>query len=173
MRFKLVAAAFAAGSLAVGGVTVASADSGGSSPDHGGQTIRLSTTTEKSATLDLDGNKAFSLGDQQVFWDEVFARDGGERMGLDGGVCTIVRVTDADKGAGTAQCVVTLSLPDGQITTQGLVDVNGDELPPPFDIAIAGGTGAYKDARGQVTVEELSNTKANVTVHLSGHPSNG
>jgi hypothetical protein len=168
MRFKLAVAAIAATTLAAGGVTLASADSGGSSDGNGGQTIKLFTVLQKP-TADIDlGDEGFSLGDQQVFSDDVFAKKGGAKLGFDAGVCTIVRVTDPKTFAGTAQCVVTVSLAEGQIAAQGLVTFVGDELPAPFDIAITGGTGAYKDAGGQVTVEELNATDTNLTLQLSG-----
>jgi hypothetical protein len=163
MRFKLAVAATAA-TMAFGGVALASANSGGSSDDHGGQTIFAVTVQ----TTDIDlGATGFSLGDQQVFSDDLSARKGASTLGTDGGVCTIVRVTDAKKFAGTAQCVVTLSLPGGQIALQGLVTFTGDDLPEPFDIAVTGGTGDYRDASGQATVEELNDTDANLTLHLS------
>jgi hypothetical protein len=160
MRFKLAAAAIAAGGLALGGVTLASADSDG-------QTIKLFTrTAQAEENIDL-GSKGFSLGDQLVFSDDVYNKKGGTKIGFDGGVCTIVRVDDAAKFAGTSQCIATLHLADGDIASQGLVTFHGNETPPPFDFAITGGTDAYKNASGFLTVDELNATDANLTLHLS------
>jgi hypothetical protein len=167
MRFKLAVAAIAAIALGAGGVALASADSNGGGDDHEGKTIKFFALTVQTADIDL-GDKGFSLGDQTVFSDDLYNKKGGTKLGVDGGVCTIVRITDAKTFSGTAQCVVTASLAGGQIATQGLVSFAGNQLPPPFDIAITGGTGAYKNASGQVTVQELSDTEANLTVQLSG-----
>jgi hypothetical protein len=162
MRFKLAVAATAA-TMAFGGVALASANAGGSGHDDG---RTLFDTTVQSTDIDL-GDKGFSQGDQLIFADDLFAKKDDPKIGRAGGVCTVVRVTDAEKFSGTAQCVVTLSLPDGQITVQGLLEFTGDELPAPFDLAITGGTDAYSDAGGQVTVEETSDTEATLTLHLS------
>lgn len=165
MRFKLAVAATAA-TMAFGGVALASAQSGRSSDDHWRSGETIFALTVQTTNIDL-GDKDFSLGDQMVFADDLSAKEGGSTFGTDGGVCTVVRVTDAKAYSGTSQCAVTLSLRDGQIAVQGLVEFTGDDLPEPFDIAVTGGTGAYRDASGFVTVEELSDTKANLTLHLS------
>jgi hypothetical protein len=165
MRVKLAVAGITAALIAAGGVTLASAHESGSSHDRGTQVFTVFTVTVQSQFLDL-GPQGFSLGDQQVFSDDVYDHKGGTKIGTDGVVCTIVRVTDASTGSGTAQCVATASLPDGQITIQGFVSFTGEALPAPFQNAITGGTGAYANARGQVTVEELSETEANLTVEL-------
>jgi hypothetical protein len=165
MRVKLAVAAICAVGLAVGGVTLASAHPTGSSDDHGTQVFTVFTVTVQSESLDL-GPQGFSLGDQVVFADDVYDHKGGTKIGTDGVVCTVVRVTDAATGSGTAQCVATAQLADGQITVQGFNSFTGDELPAPFQLAITGGTGAYANARGQVTVEELSETEANITLEL-------
>jgi hypothetical protein len=165
MRFKVAVAAIAAAAVGITAATAASADpNGNGGGDHHGDTFFA--VTVQAANIDL-GAAGFSLGDQFVFTDDLFDRRGGHKVGTDGGVCTIVRVTDAAAGTGTAQCVVTASITDhGQITTQGLVDESGDTTPPPFDSAITGGTGDFADAGGFITVEELSETEANITVHL-------
>jgi hypothetical protein len=162
MRFKLAIAAIAA-TMAFGGVALASANAGGSGHDDG---LTLFDRTVQTTDIDL-GDKGFSLGDQLIFADDLFAKKDDPKIGSAGGVCTVVRVADAKKFSGTAQCVVTLWLRDGQITVQGLLEFPGEGLPEPFDLAVTGGTGAYRDAGGQVTVEELSDTEANLTLHLS------
>jgi hypothetical protein len=165
MRVKLAVAGIAAAVLAVGGVTLASAHPAGPSHDHGGNVFTVFALTVQSEFLDL-GSQGFSLGDQQIFADDLYDHQGGTKVGSDGVVCTVVRVTDATAGSGTAQCVATASLADGQITTQGFISFTGGVLPAPFQNAITGGTGAYATARGQITVEELSDTESNITVEL-------
>jgi hypothetical protein len=51
------------------------------------------------------------------------------------------------------QCLVTLRLPEGQITLQGLIDFSA-QAGPSFTVAVTGGTGAYRTAHGQATVTE-------------------
>ena len=165
MRIKLAVAVLAASILALGGVTLASANSNGASDNNGAHAMKLFALTVQIDFIDL-GAKGFSLGDEQVFSDDLLDTKGGTKLGVDGGVCTVVRVTDVKLGSGSAQCAVTLSLANGQIAVQGLVTFVGNETPPPFDLAITGGTGAFKEARGTVTVEETSETEANLTVNV-------
>jgi hypothetical protein len=63
----------------------------------------------------------------------------------------------------TFHCVATLSLADGQLTSQGLVTFT--EAPEPrFRIAVTGGTGAYRTAHGEVAVLETAAGRNDVTV---------
>ncbi|MEU2121121.1 hypothetical protein ABZ507_04745 [Nocardia niwae] len=64
-------------------------------------------------------------------------------------------------------CQATLWLPDGQMTGQGMVVDPGTPSKAEYDIAITGGTGSYKAARGYIHVEVISETSTNLTVHLN------
>jgi hypothetical protein len=108
-----------------------------------------------------------SLGDSNVFSETI--TQNGKNVGLAGGICTTIKVTTkAGKVATvTQQCVVTASLPKGQLTFQGIATFTntGPVTTPTF--AITGGTGAYRTARGDITVSQLSNpnqTKIRVTL---------
>jgi hypothetical protein len=82
-------------------------------------------------------------------------------------VPTAVRVTNAATASGVLQCLVTFSLPGGQITTQALNTVtNGQFTTGTQTGAITGGTGRYRDASGQFAVDVLSETEANITFFL-------
>jgi hypothetical protein len=89
------------------------------------------------------------VGDRfSVFGDVV---RNGERVGAGGYECVTLLFRPGADPAGqpdalTDQCVGTLSLRQGQITAQGLVDRTG---PVPVTIAITGGTGAYRTAHGE------------------------
>jgi hypothetical protein len=84
-----------------------------------------------------------SAGDETVVHDTLVT-PAGVGAGHDGGVCTFTDVTVPE-----ANCLITFSLPLGQITTQFL------NTPPPTKIgAITGGTGAYRHAHGQITLHE-------------------
>ena len=52
-------------------------------------------------------------------------------------------------------CVATLRLRRGQITLQGLIEVQGEDDPGPFTVAITGGTGKYIGAGGKAVVREV------------------
>jgi len=163
MRSRLGIAGLMALVLAAGVVALASASpTPSSSSDHSAREFTLFARTVQSADIDL-GAKGESLGDQFVFSDDVSRVKGGEKRGIDGGVCTIVRMNG--RTSATAQCVVTLSLKEGQLAVQGLVTFSEDS-PSTFVIPITGGSGAYKAAGGEVKVKELNDIDAILTVSL-------
>ena len=65
-------------------------------------------------------------------------------------------------GSGHFQCLATLSLPEGQLTAQGLTTLN--ESGQPFTLAITGGTGAYRTAHGQIRIAPVSETESHYTL---------
>jgi hypothetical protein len=92
--------------------------------------------------IDL-GDPGPSSGDETIVHDTLVT-PAGASVGHDGGVCTFTDVTVPE-----ANCVITFSLPRGQITTQFL------NTPPPQKTgAITGGTGAYRDVLGQISLTE-------------------
>lgn len=155
MSKRLSLAAILATVIAVAGASFAYA--GDSSDDGSTQVIQLVAMGVDATPIDL-GKTGPSQGDQVVFTNDLFRE--GEKVGFDGGVCTAVRV-----GPGESvrfQCQVTLSLPKGQITAQGLFMFAG----PPSDIAITGGTGAYRRVDGELEVDIVSNTETRLTAKL-------
>jgi hypothetical protein len=154
MRTKLAAigAVLVLGAMAAG-TTLSVASAGGDEVE-----LRFRAKTTEQTFLDL-GEKGDSLGDQFVFHDVL--RQAGERVGHDGGVCTITSVA-----ASQAQCLVTAWLSEGQITVQGLIAPTG-EFPERFVFAVTGGTGRYEGASGEVHVIEKSETLARIIVHLA------
>jgi hypothetical protein len=146
--------------LAGAGATFAGADHG-----DGKRGLTFFSTENALALLPVVAGK-FSLGDRVVFSDDVFTAKGGKQVGTDGGECTVVRVTDAATGSGVLQCLVTFSLPGGQITTQALNTLTNGGFAGAQTGAITGGTGKYRDAGGQFTVEFLSGGETNVTFFI-------
>ncbi|MGH8887610.1 MAG: allene oxide cyclase barrel-like domain-containing protein [Egibacteraceae bacterium] len=114
----------------------------------GTEKLEIQSRTVESVDIDVDGNGKFSQGDQSIFADRLI--QDGKHVGTSGGVCTVTRA--ASKKDSTFHCVVTFDLPKGQITTQGLIDAEKKE----FKEAITGGTGAYKNAGGEVLVKLVS-----------------
>jgi hypothetical protein len=91
-----------------------------------------------------------------VFSETLFVR--GREVGVSGAVCTIVQgVPPYDIALN--HCVGTLSLRRGQITLQGLIEVQGEDDPGPFTVAITGGTGRYSGAGGNAVIRDVSPTK--------------
>ena len=111
------------------------------------------------------GEPDFSQADQFVFVNDLFR--GSEPVGKDGGVCTVTRLTA--EGAVTVFCNGSNSLPGGQVVVQGLIDYGpGEEIKEePYSLAITGGTGKYRAARGQVTIKELSTTEFRIMLRIS------
>jgi hypothetical protein len=148
-----------------GSVTTASAatardSSGGGHPT----TVHFVASTIDSALVDL-GTSGLSLGDQAIFTDELI-QDGGS-SGEGHGVCTITRITGtAPSRTVTNECLITGMLPRGQITIQGAFAFVEQSMAPAHRLAVTGGTGAYRTARGQVEVRQLSATENDITIRL-------
>jgi hypothetical protein len=132
------------------GPAVAAAHPGGK------KTLRLVATEDQFEFVDL-GAQGPSLGDELVF-SEVL-RQRGREVGTSGVVCTVTAIA-VPYEVQTFHCVGTLSLRRGQITLQGLIEVQGEDDPGPFVVAITGGTGAYRGAGGQATVFDISEDRS-------------
>ncbi|WP_327253343.1 allene oxide cyclase barrel-like domain-containing protein [Streptomyces sp. NBC_01244] len=101
-------------------------------------------------------------GDRTVFRSILFDKD-GQQVGETGGTCTTTRVADG----GAEACVVTYTLPGGQIAAQGMVFGHLVPGPPPaFDNAITGGTGKYDRARGSIHAETVAPGERRFTIDL-------
>ena len=137
------------------GATTAHADKHGNGGD-----FKLTGKVLAVEQVDL-GKPGLSLGDQQVITMDVFA--GAKRLGESHVVCTSVRV---DATGSIAQCDNVTHLPTGDISSSGVV-TSAQEETSPFTQAITGGTGAYKQAHGQLTVSEAGPQPAVLTFDLS------
>jgi hypothetical protein len=136
----------------LGGIAVVAVVLGAVSPavgsSAGNQTIRVTAVfSEFDPNIDL-GAPGFSLGDEVVFSGNLV--QSGEQVGRIGVVCTFVSTANAAHVE--AQCPATATLPQGQITTQGVI-VNRSLN---FTLPITGGSGAYDKVRGQVVSRDVS-----------------
>jgi hypothetical protein len=118
----------------------------------GKRPLRIVATEIQSEFLDL-GTPGPSLGDELVFSERLTRR--GREVGVSGVVCTTTQVVPPYEVT-MFHCVGTLRLKRGQITLQGLIEVQGEDDPGPFRVAITGGTGAYTGAGGTAVVREVS-----------------
>jgi hypothetical protein len=119
---------------------------------------RTITVIEKEAQshfVDL-GRRGPSLGDYFVFSGVL--RHAGNRVGYDGIHCTFVHTRPL-----RAECEATFKLGGrGKITAEGLLRLANRT----FIVAVNGGTGGFRNARGQATIQDLSQTKSKITFHL-------
>jgi hypothetical protein len=98
---------------------------------------------ERSAFIDV-GDPGESSGDYFLFESRLMSEDGTTLLGRDSGKCTL--------GIRTFICDATASIfGKGKITVYGALFREADTR-----IAITGGTGAYKEAGGQLTVTDTS-----------------
>ena len=141
--------------------TGASASGSGDRDDDGIKIVRVTEITVQQADIDL-GESGDSLGDQFIFSGDLFKH--GKKVGIDGGVCTIVRLEPMVSA--TAQCVATAELPKGQITVQGLLTFTEETEGEPSFLAITGGTGKYREAQGQLKIDQASETEAQLTFKI-------
>jgi hypothetical protein len=119
-------------------------------------------TTKTIAETPIDKTKPPNLGDTNVITEDVMVGD--KKIGTSDLTCTLVRLQPV-KPFFAGECLSTTVLPGGQITAQGYV--TSDELEKiPFKQAVTGGTGAYKDARGELTVDEAGDGPAHLTFDL-------
>jgi hypothetical protein len=105
--------------------------------------------TQQAANLDL-GERGTGPGDVFVFAGDLFDRKGGRKLGRIGGHATTTSGNPTTPGE--TLFTMTFVLDGGQIEAQGLFDpalFSGKTLP----FAITGGTGDYRDARGEGTAQ--------------------
>jgi hypothetical protein len=84
----------------------------------------------------------------------------GREVGRGGGSCQITHI-DGEKI--TSHCLITMELEQGSLTVQSLW-VNGTS---PLDMAITGGTGAYRDARGSVRFWDIATTNERMRAEIT------
>ena len=154
---RVIAAALlvAAAVLAV----AVSASAGGSKGHHSaGHTIRVVEHATTDAVTNGDPTTD-DVGNILTFANDVFNASDAKKVGTDQGSC--LRVV-----AGSSwECMWTTFLPSGQITVEGpFYDTSNSVL------AITGGTGAYRNARGEMELKyhNPEGTKFDFVFHLIG-----
>jgi hypothetical protein len=151
MQKKIILGSILVLLLAVPGVSLAFAggDEHGEGDDNDVRTFKVTLRHGPDTDHELDlGASGLSVGDRFIFATDAFRK--GERVGVGAGDCVTVRFRPGrdQPQAHNDLCVATLSLPEGQITAQGLFDrITG---PVPVTLAITGGTGAYRTAHGEL-----------------------
>jgi hypothetical protein len=103
------------------------------------------------------------LGDQIVFTDDLLDSQNHE-VGQHSGFCTRVRVIA--NAPDLYQCQATLSLPEGTITARGLFSIPTAVGQLSGRAAITGGTEAYANASGQVSVTTQSGNRDRLEIDI-------
>ncbi|MEU6620694.1 hypothetical protein ABZ926_07895 [Streptomyces litmocidini] len=101
------------------------------------------------------GDRVVARSDLSYFSDETHTKIGESHV-----TCTTTRGGDDE----AEQCVATYTLPDGELTVQGMYFNYLDQ--GPFDNAITGGTGKYDRARGSVHSAPDGPGVRRFTIHL-------
>jgi hypothetical protein len=160
-RLFLLAAA-----AAVAVVVVAVNATAGHKPDHGkgrdhhggGKTIAVVERATTDAVT--NGDTAHDVaGNILTFANDVYDKTNTTKVGSDQGACTRIVVGKS------WECAWTTFLPGGQITVEGPFLDSGDST-----LAITGGTGAYRNARGQMDLKyrNPAGTEFDFVFHLIG-----
>ena len=163
MRGKLWAVLAAIGLAAVlaGGSALAAA-AGDNNKDT---TITVVVKTFDVRVVDL-GPKGPTHGDLRVFNnDRVYNKEETKVIGRADGFCAVTDPT-ARQGLLATECLVTWSLPGGEITVQTVNFRPALKQLPREDLqAVTGGTGTYKGAKGEARLLRQGD-KLLVTFHL-------
>ncbi|MGY2126416.1 allene oxide cyclase barrel-like domain-containing protein [Nocardia gipuzkoensis] len=120
------------------------------------EVLEVNVENDQYAAPDLD-RAGMSVGDMDVFSGNAL-RD-GRKVGHGGGSCQAIHV---DGERVTSQCLLTMELEHGSVTMQALW-VRGSS---PLDMAITGGTDAYRDARGAVRFWDIGTPNERVRAEI-------
>jgi hypothetical protein len=140
---KFIAAPLVA--IAVGGCSAGPSETETQEGDQV-EVLELKVENDQYAALDLD-RAGVSVGDMDVYSGNAI-RD-GRKVGRGGGSCQVVHIDGENI---TMQCLLTMQLTQGSVTMQSLW-VRGAT---PLDMAVTGGTGAYRNARGTVRFWDIA-----------------
>lgn len=125
----------------------------GASAAHDQETFFIHDTKQTR----IDANQNGDQGDQFVFHGLTYTKKGGKQIGRFGGSCTILQAT---RGlSGDWSCNVDYVLPGGQLHTEIFQDPKVAFNGKPFAFSILGGTGKYRNARGEGTMAIPTNVK--------------
>jgi hypothetical protein len=162
MRKVPLVSAAAAVVLGLAGVVAFAAGSQAAAPSAPKSTtltfdVVFSPLTIVAANNVRNPGSPFALGDEIVEHDQLFA--GGHQVGDDLFSCVIV---SAPPDALLANCTAIFRLPGGNITAQTPA-IPG---PAPKDLALTGGTGAYRNIGGDGTLVEFGPVKGKLTLRV-------
>jgi hypothetical protein len=130
------------------------------SPKQGHRTLRVvfHPTSYTSTQADTTGN-VFAPG-EQVFLGGTILRfkEPHDQIGTVGLHCSATGANGSE-----LLCEVAFTLPAGKVTGQTLFDVKTEWFNTTRKLAITGGTGAYRNATGEIIVTSLENGDEQIT----------
>jgi hypothetical protein len=123
----------------------------------GPRLLQLDAKFQQAKTVDVAPHGP-SLGDEQVV-SGVLRNGNGNGVGQFGFVCTLVGVSH---NATLEHCAGWGTLRQGQITVAGMSAGQDNR----HTWSITGGTGTYRQARGEVHIDDLSSTESRIVLQL-------
>lgn len=140
-------------------LVVAAVTSGTTAVAQGDVHVVMTLEGARETFLDFDGDGVLRLGDRIATRAPlVDATARGNRVGTSFGDCLALRRITSDTGLW--RCSYVLRLADGTINLDGL-DPRG---PGAYELAVTGGTGAYRSATGQAAlVDTATETDIQIT----------
>jgi allene oxide cyclase len=143
----------AAAIVALGSVAVAGGHKG---KDNDRRATKV-TVVERATTDTVIDNAPVgdSIGDTLAFGNQLFDKTNTKQVGTNQGSCVRTAV------GVSWECSWTNSLKGGQIVVQGPFLDAGDSV-----LAITGGTGKYRDARGTMKLHAIDATSFQFTFHI-------
>lgn len=154
MLKNTILGAAAAVALTAAGMTAAAASPATTANSQHSQTIHLTARQTQATLLVLAAPGHGPAGNQLLTTDDVYRH--ARKIGHDATICQVM--ADLGRAGARFQCVATVSLPEGQLTVQGLATLT-ETGSQPFTLAITGGTGAYRTAHGQARITPVSQTE--------------
>jgi hypothetical protein len=160
-RVRLAAASALTAVVVTGGVSLGTASAGAQ-----GEPIRVDQRFEdvRVARLDFDHDGTIEMGDRVAVRGPLVDPTTGDRVGRAFWDCVaMTRVARFEPQQGSTVCTALLRLADGDITLLG---------PDPAgfgasDFAVTGGTGLYRNARGEAGVLDAPDPdRTEITIHL-------
>ncbi|MFF5505658.1 hypothetical protein [Streptomyces roseolus] len=130
---------FVAASLAAVAVGMGAVEGAGAAPPKRPEVIEMAVRNDQYTAVDL-GPAGPSLGDMDVY-SGTAVKD-GRTVGRGGGHCQVIHLKGEET---TSQCLITMEVERGSLTMQSLWTRGAGAS---LDMAITGGTGVYRDARG-------------------------
>ncbi|CAM5239901.1 hypothetical protein SNARM312S_07834 [Streptomyces narbonensis] len=154
-----------AGVFACTSITTAAATDTGTAPARDkAKVITVIGKLAEQTRFPVNPEGPAAQGDRTAFRSDLYDLD-DKKIGETAGTCTTTR---ADLATGGAEvCVVTYTLPGGQLAVQGMVFGHLNPGPPPsFDNAITGGTGQYDRARGSIHADTIGMGQRRFTITI-------
>ncbi len=123
--------------------------------------VKFKATTASATMVDTPPLKVFGPGDGVVFRLRLSNPSTGKKLGTGTGTCQ--RYSAHDSKPEIDVCTDTFTLPGGQIIAMGTVI---DEAPH-STLAIVGGTGSYRGARGEAVEMFVDDTSSLISLSFT------